>query len=154
MPEVRLAKAWVQVWQLLEELEDVLEVRSPNRGARVPIIEHIRIKGQHRPTSAHVHGISQKPSGGFSRWKLCEPVSGLKSCDSFSTLPRGSKYSYMTYFGLKVPPIWVLWGLSISYMGTWTLWAIYPSRLSVPRSHHDACGASNPYDPQRKLYNP
>ena len=27
---------------------------------------------------------------------------------------------YITDFGLKVPSIWVLWGLSISYMGTWT----------------------------------
>ena len=44
---------------------------------------------------------------------------------------RGSKYSYMTYFGLKVPPIWVLWGLSISYMGTWTLW-VKASPSNVP----------------------
>ena len=33
----------------------------------------------------------------------------------------------MTYFGLKVPPIWVRWGLSISYMGTWTLWVYHDS---------------------------
>ena len=34
--------------------------------------------------------------------------------------PRGSMYSYINYFGLKVPPIWVLWGPSIWCMGTWT----------------------------------
>ena len=37
--------------------------------------------------------------------------------------PRGSLYTCMIYFGLKVHSIRVLWwGLSIGYMGTWTLW--------------------------------
>ena len=30
----------------------------------------------------------------------------------------------MDSFGLKVAPIWVLWGPSICYLGTWTLWAL------------------------------
>ena len=29
--------------------------------------------------------------------------------------------SKQIYFVLKVVPIWVLWGLSIYYLGTWTL---------------------------------
>ena len=38
-------------------------------------------------------------------------------------LLRVSMYSNMVYCGLQVLPIWVLWGLSIRYMNTWTLWA-------------------------------
>ena len=30
----------------------------------------------------------------------------------------------MTYFGLQVASIWVLWGLSISLMGTWAFLGI------------------------------
>ena len=38
--------------------------------------------------------------------------------------PKGPSAPLMTYFGLNVPPIWVLCGLSISYTGTWTLWDV------------------------------
>ena len=36
-------------------------------------------------------------------------------------IPQGSMYPNSGYFDRKVVPIWVLWGQSIYYLGTWTL---------------------------------
>ena len=35
--------------------------------------------------------------------------------------PKGSMYPNSRYFGLKVVPIWVLWGQRLYYLGTWSL---------------------------------
>ena len=40
----------------------------------------------------------------------------------FKTNQYPREYSYINYFDLQVPPLWVLWGPNIWYMGTWTLW--------------------------------
>ena len=37
------------------------------------------------------------------------------------TIPEESMYPNSIYFGLKLVSIWVLWGQSIYYVGTWTL---------------------------------
>ena len=42
------------------------------------------------------------------------------------TQPYGSMYPNKRYIGLKVVPIWVLWGQSIYCLGTWTLGAVQP----------------------------
>ena len=52
-----------------------------------------------------------------------EPCTGMDGI-YLSFEGAGSMYSYIIYFGLKVPSIWVLWGLSILYMGTWTRWVV------------------------------
>ena len=68
------------------------------------------------PTRAGVK-LERPPSHGFPNYPW--------ACKG--DIPRGSTYSYMIYFGLKLLSIEVLWGLSIyyliiCYMGTWTLW--------------------------------
>ena len=39
----------------------------------------------------------------------------------FTVKPQGSMCPNSIYVGLKVVPIWVLWGQCIYYMSTWTL---------------------------------
>ena len=45
-------------------------------------------------------------------------------------------YRYVIYVGLKIPSIWVLWGLTICYMGTWTSWALQTNYSSSTIMNH------------------